>query len=132
MRQKPEEIDKIIAFEMKMKRRCIRNINKGGNIFLGCEECNWENTEKETIIGHIAQKHRWRVRGRVICPFCPRTYRNMANVKTHIKKGSCPNLKEEQQEVIWARIIEKNGNQEGNKIKSRNGGRNETIIQRES
>ena len=60
---------------------------------LGCEECAWESTEKEKIIGHIAQKHSWLIEGRIKCPYCPRRYRNMANMKTHLRKGRRPKHK---------------------------------------
>ena len=51
-------------------------------------------------------------------------------MKAHIGKGSCPNIKEQQE--IWADIISQNGKTEENKGKPRKGGgRNETFIQRE-
>ena len=41
------EIAEILAFEMKLKRINIKKTDEGGRITWGCEECNWENTEKE-------------------------------------------------------------------------------------
>ena len=103
---------------MKLGRIRIRKTNGEGNIVWGCGERNWGNTEKEAIVGRIAQKHRWGVDGRVKCPFCPTAYRDMGNMKTHIRKGRCPNLKEEQQE-IWTNIIAQNEKTEENKVKAR-------------
>ena len=99
-----KEIDEILAFEMKLKRSNVKKADEEGRITWGCEECNWGNTEKEKVIGHIAQNHRWMTKGRIQCPYCPRTYDNMENMKTHLRKERCPNIARETQEDIWENI----------------------------
>ena len=43
--KEPKEIDKVMDFEMKLKRVYIKNKQWGGDqIVWGCEECPWGNT----------------------------------------------------------------------------------------
>ena len=42
-----KEIDEILAFGMKLKRINIKKTDEEGRITWGCEECTWENAEKE-------------------------------------------------------------------------------------
>ena len=54
-------------------------------------------------------------------------------MKTHLRKGRCPNLNGEKQENIWGNIKEKNEGMERTKQGGRKGGkRNETFIERET
>ena len=41
---------------------------------------------------------------KLICPFCPRTFHNIANLKQHILKGSCSN-KTKNEKVPWGDIV---------------------------
>ena len=54
----------------------------------------------------------------------------MANMKAHIRKGSSPNQKEEQQEGIWANIIERDVKSDEQQIKSRKEGGEWNILQK--
>ena len=56
----------------------------------------------------------------------------MANMKTHLRKGRYPNIKDKQQEEIWENIKTRNEGIEMTRTgKKKGGGRNETFIPRE-
>ena len=68
--------------------------------------------------------HSWMTQGRIQCTYCPRTYDNVANMKTHLRKERCPSIKMEKQEEIWENIKTKNEGKERIRKGKRMGERN--------
>ena len=100
--------EQISAIHLEILLGRIREKQGEGDKIWECIQCEESYRAEKEIFGHIGKKHPETTTGRAICPYCFLTLANVANLKIHIRKKICPNMRQDITPDTWEEITDWN------------------------
>ena len=89
-------------------QRIILRDNENGQRIWECGYCGETYNKERGVTTHIGKMHGETKTRKLICPYYPETFHNLANLKQHMLKRSCANKQNDTKEIPWEDIVQHN------------------------